>query len=47
MKKNQIIEFEPKERILEKAKKYVDSLEIFFEEGDHADLRLHANFAVG
>jgi len=27
MKKNQIMEFEPRERILEKARKYVDSLE--------------------
>jgi HEAT repeat protein len=36
MKKNQIIEFEPKEQILKKAKKYVDSLELFFEEGDQA-----------
>ena len=36
MKKNQIIEFEPKERLLEKAKKYIDSLELFFEENEQA-----------
>jgi len=36
MKKNQVIEFEPKERILEKAKSYVESLDLFFEEGDRA-----------
>ena len=36
MKKNHVIEFEPKERILEKAKSYVESLDLFFEEGDRA-----------
>jgi HEAT repeat protein len=36
MKKKQIIEFDSKERILEKARRYVDSLELFFEEGDKA-----------
>jgi HEAT repeat protein len=36
MKKDRVIKFEPKERILEKAKKYVDSVETFLEDGDHA-----------
>lgn len=36
MKKSQVIEFEPKERILEKAKKYVDSAERFLEERETA-----------
>ena len=36
MKKNNVIEFEPKERILEKAKKYIESLELFSEESDQA-----------
>ena len=36
MKKNQIIQLEPKERILAKAKTYVESIESFFEESDHA-----------
>lgn len=36
MKKNQIIQLEPKERILAKARKYVDSIESFFEESDQA-----------
>jgi hypothetical protein len=36
MKKNRVIEFEPRERILEKAKKYVESVESFFEESDAA-----------
>ena len=36
MKKNQVIEFEPKERILEQAKKYIESLELFSEESDRA-----------
>jgi len=36
MKKNHVIEFEPKERILEKAKKYVESVDLFFEERDRA-----------
>ncbi len=36
MKKNHVIEFEPKERILEKAKRYIDSLELFSEESDQA-----------
>jgi HEAT repeat protein len=36
MKKTPIVEFDPKERILEKARRYVDSLESFVEENDHA-----------
>ncbi len=32
MKKNRVIKFEPRERILEKAKKYVATIELFFEE---------------
>lgn len=36
MKKNRVIEFEPRERILEKARRYVESLELFLEEGDQA-----------
>lgn len=32
MKKNRVIEFDPRERMLEKAKKYVSSIEMFFEE---------------
>jgi HEAT repeat protein len=36
MKKNHIIEFEPRERILEKARKHVDSLELFSQESDRA-----------
>lgn len=36
MKKNHVIEFEPKERILEKAKKYVESVDLFFEKRDRA-----------
>ena len=36
VKKNRVIEFEPRERLLEKAKKYVESLESFFEEADRA-----------
>jgi hypothetical protein len=36
MKKNRVIEFESKERILEKAKKYVESIESFLEESDQA-----------
>ena len=36
MKRNQIIEFEPRERILEKARKYVDSLELFSQGSDRA-----------
>jgi HEAT repeat protein len=36
MKKDRVIKFEPKERILGKAKKYVDSVESFLEDGDHA-----------
>ncbi|MBI4488008.1 MAG: HEAT repeat domain-containing protein [Deltaproteobacteria bacterium] len=36
MKKNRVIEFEPRERILEKAKKYIESLELFSEESDQA-----------
>ncbi len=36
MKKNRVIEFDPRERILEKAKKYVGSLELFSAEADQA-----------
>ncbi len=36
MKKNRVIEFEPRERLLEKAKNYVESLELFTEESDQA-----------
>ena len=36
MKKNRVIEFEPRERILEKAKNYIESLDLFFEESDRA-----------
>ena len=36
MKKNRVIEFEPRERILKKAKKYIESIELFFEEHDQA-----------
>lgn len=36
MKKNHVIEFQPKERILEKARHYVESVESFFEESDQA-----------
>lgn len=36
MKKNRVIEFDPRERILEKAKKYVESLELFSAEADQA-----------
>jgi HEAT repeat protein len=36
MKKNHVIEFEPRERILEKAKKYIESVELFSEESDQA-----------
>ena len=36
MKKNRVIEFEPKERILEKARQYIESLEVFSEESDRA-----------
>jgi hypothetical protein len=36
MKKNQIVELEPKERILAKARKYVESIESFLEESDQA-----------
>lgn len=36
MKKNRVIEFEPRKRILEKAKKYVESLELFSEETHRA-----------
>lgn len=36
MKKNRVIEFAPRERILEKAKKYVESLELFAKEADQA-----------
>ncbi|MGH7831144.1 MAG: HEAT repeat domain-containing protein [Candidatus Binatia bacterium] len=36
MKKNRVIELEPRERILEKAKNYIESLDLFFEESDRA-----------
>lgn len=36
MKKNRVIEFDPRERVLEKAKKYVESVELFFEESEQA-----------
>lgn len=36
MKKNRIIAFEPRARMLAKAKKYVESLEVFSEEADQA-----------
>jgi len=36
MKRNRVIEFDPRERILEKAKKYVESLELFSAEADQA-----------
>jgi HEAT repeat protein len=36
MKKHSVIEFEPKERILAKAKAYVDSVESFLDDGDQA-----------
>ncbi len=36
MKKNHIIEFKSRERILEKARKYIGLVELFFEENDRA-----------
>lgn len=36
MKKNRVIEFDSKRRILERAKKYVESVELFLDEGDQA-----------
>ena len=36
MKNTHVIEFEPKERILEKAKKYIESVESFLDDGDQA-----------
>ena len=36
MKKNRVIKFEPRERLLEKAKKYIKSIELLFEEHDQA-----------
>jgi HEAT repeat protein len=36
MKKNRVIEFEPRKRILENARQYVDSVELFLEERDQA-----------
>ena len=36
MKKNQIIQLQPKERILAKARNYVESIESFLEERDQA-----------
>jgi hypothetical protein len=35
-KTNRVIGFEPKERILEKAKHYVESVELFLDERDQA-----------
>ncbi len=36
MKNNRVIEFDSKQRVLERAKKYVESVELFLEEGDQA-----------
>jgi HEAT repeat protein len=36
MNKNRVIEFDSKRRILERAKKYVESVELFLDEGDQA-----------
>jgi len=36
MKHDRVIAFEPRERILTKAKQYVDSVETFLEDGDQA-----------
>jgi HEAT repeat protein len=36
MKKNAVIELEPKARILEKARKYIESIESFLDDGDQA-----------
>src|SRR5919106_5331704 len=36
MKNNHVIEFEPRERILEKTKKYIESVESFLDDGDKA-----------
>jgi hypothetical protein len=36
MKENQIIKLEPKERVLAKARNYVESIELFLEESDQA-----------
>jgi HEAT repeat protein len=36
MKSNRVIELDPKERVLEKAKKYAQSIELFLEEEDQA-----------
>ncbi len=36
MKKNSVIEFEPRERFLEKARRYIDSPELFLQERDQA-----------
>jgi len=33
---NRVIQFEPRERVIEKAKKYIESVELFFEERDQA-----------
>ena len=35
MRKNRVIEFEPKDRILDKAKKYIESVESFLDDRDH------------
>jgi HEAT repeat protein len=36
MKNNRVIEFEPRDRILEKTKKYIESVESFLDDGDKA-----------
>ena len=36
MKNNRVIELDPKERVLEKARKYAESIELFIEEEDQA-----------
>ncbi|HXV81064.1 MAG TPA: hypothetical protein VEG60_14395, partial [Candidatus Binatia bacterium] len=36
MKKNPVIELEPKARVLEKARKYLESIESFLDDGDQA-----------
>jgi hypothetical protein len=42
MKKNHVIELEPKARILEKARKYIQSVESFLDDGDQAVSLLRA-----
>ena len=36
MQKSRVIEFDSKERILKKARRYVESVETFFVESEHA-----------